>query len=338
MQYSITINSKSRIPKYKQIASVVAERIKNKAFPEDKLPSINDLSAWLDISRDTVERAYKELRKDDLVEAVQGKGYYIKNSAESAQMNILLLLNELNDLQRAIYENLAQRLGDRAKITIQVYDNDAAKFSQLVDRNLNQYSRYVVALPGFSHQAYQFKKILKLIPAKQLLLLSDKSGQGQAGAIQVYQDYEEDVYHALTQLLPSLQAYKMVNLVFPQDTYHSRSILKGFQRFCIAHRINARLVSDITEQSVQKGEVYFTLEDDDLVDLVKKVKENDLTVGKDIGILSYQDSPLKELLLGGITVLSSNAKQLGEATADLILKKKNTSVRCTCKVIERCSL
>ncbi|WP_185965281.1 hypothetical protein [Flavobacterium franklandianum] len=42
---------------------------------------------------------------------------------------------------------------------------------------------------------------------------------------------------------------------------------------------------------------------------------------KDVGVISYNETPLKALL--GITVISTDFKGMGEAAAKIILDKKN---------------
>lgn len=74
----------------------------------------------------------------------------------------------------------------------------------------------------------------------------------------------------------------------------------------------------------------------DLVNLVRQIREKKLTLGKDIGIISYNDTPLKELL--GITVISTHFKAMGETAAYMILKNKKEKVKNVFEYIERNSV
>ena len=75
-------------------------------------------------------------------------------------------------------------------------------------------------------------------------------------------------------------------------------------------------------RSVNKKEVYITLREEDLVPLVKRVKEKQLKVGQEIGIISYNHSPLKDVLLDGLTVISTDFKALGTTAARLLLNNE----------------
>lgn len=62
--------------------------------------------------------------------------------------------------------------------------------------------------------------------------------------------------------------------------------------------------------------------DRDLVDLLKQAQLQNFAPGKDFGIISYNDTPLKEILAGGITTLSTDFKQMGQTMASLITQKE----------------
>lgn len=46
-----------------------------------------------------------------------------------------------------------------------------------------------------------------------------------------------------------------------------------------------------------------------------------MKLGSDIGIIAYNDAPFKEILAGGITVLSTDFAKMGETTARMIQTK-----------------
>ena len=61
-----------------------------------------------------------------------------------------------------------------------------------------------------------------------------------------------------------------------------------------------------------------------------------MVLGDDIGIISYNDTPLKDLL--GITVVSTDFDQMGRTTAELILEKRVDRVKNPFYLTERESL
>ena len=46
-----------------------------------------------------------------------------------------------------------------------------------------------------------------------------------------------------------------------------------------------------------------------------------MTPGKDFGIISYNDTPVKEILAGGISTLSTDFALMGQTLADMVTDK-----------------
>jgi DNA-binding LacI/PurR family transcriptional regulator len=80
------------------------------------------------------------------------------------------------------------------------------------------------------------------------------------------------------------------------------------------------------------------LEDGDLVELVRQVKQRGLQLGHDIGVLAFNETPLKEVLADGIAVISTDHEKMGETAARLILEKRHEKVKNPFQLIRRASL
>jgi DNA-binding LacI/PurR family transcriptional regulator len=63
-----------------------------------------------------------------------------------------------------------------------------------------------------------------------------------------------------------------------------------------------------------------------------------MVLGQDIGIISYNDTPLEEILAGGITTLSADFTQMGKTTAALIKQQAIDTVENPWKLTIRKSL
>jgi DNA-binding LacI/PurR family transcriptional regulator len=80
-----------------------------------------------------------------------------------------------------------------------------------------------------------------------------------------------------------------------------------------------KVVHNIAEEPISEGEVYINLMEDDLVTLVERILSLGLKVGEQVGIISYNETPLKKIILDGITTISCDFKRMGEMAAQLIL-------------------
>lgn len=67
------------IPIYLQVKDFILEKVKSGEYqPGFKIPTERELSTQLGISRNTVSAAYKELLLEDVLEAQQGRGTFVK--------------------------------------------------------------------------------------------------------------------------------------------------------------------------------------------------------------------------------------------------------------------
>jgi len=136
----IKLDEFSMTSKFLQIANCVIREIeKGNINKNDTLPSINDLSLELFISRDTVERSYKHLKTLGVIDAVPKRGYFVKSTDFRQPLNILLLFNKLSVPVKIIYDSFVAKLGDLAVIDFYVYNNDFLLFKILINKKKSDY-------------------------------------------------------------------------------------------------------------------------------------------------------------------------------------------------------
>ena len=71
----LTIDEQSITPKYQQVTNAIFNAIRMGHIGENYLlPSISDMSFELEISRDTAEKAYRNLKRLGIINSVPGKG------------------------------------------------------------------------------------------------------------------------------------------------------------------------------------------------------------------------------------------------------------------------
>ena len=318
MRTSIEISDHSRTPKYIQLAKHLTTKIENKLIAVDEqLPSINYLSAEYDISRDTARKAYIELKRRNLVEGVRGKGYYVKVAPQCVDRKIFFLTNKLSAHKKTLYDALREELGASTKIDFFIYNSDIDQFEQLIMNNLTGYTHYVI-IPHFYKEDRRAADIIRYIPKDKLIMLDRKMMQLGDNYGSVYQDFEHNLYSALTEAKSHLRKYSTLKLIFPLKAYQPREIISGFQNFCIANQMQGKLVVDVEKDQFQPGDVFISMMEDELVSIIKKSRTLGLKVGQDIGIISYNENPLKEVLLDGITVISTDFEQMGRDAASMI--------------------
>ena len=89
---NIMINKTSRVSIYEQIIFQIKLAIAKKELkPGDVLPSIRVMAKRLSVSTLSVQRAYKELQNEKVIESSGGKGNYISQSVNEALIQEILI-------------------------------------------------------------------------------------------------------------------------------------------------------------------------------------------------------------------------------------------------------
>ncbi len=334
----IKIDEHSATPKYLQLTNSIISAIESgKVEKNFLLPSINEISFHFDIARDTVERGYKHLKNIGVITSVPGKGYYISNTDFRQKLKVFLLFNKLSPHKKIIYDSLASELGEDVAIDLYIYNNEFNLFKKLLLNRREGYTHYVI-IPHFFYGDNNARDLINAIPKDKLILLDKKLPgiEGDFGA--VYENFEKDIYNALTQSLPELTKYHTLKLIFPAQSYFPKEILDGFRVFCQQYAFTHSVISNIEDEPIAKGEVYISLMEDDLVVLLERLTSLELKVGEHVGVISYNETPLKKILLNGITTVSTDFANMGKATAHMILSNQNTHIENPFYYCKRASL
>ncbi|WP_044171522.1 GntR family transcriptional regulator [Flectobacillus major] len=323
----IRVDDISATPKYLQIVHSTIKGIElGHIMVNDRLPSINEVSFELDVSRDTVEKSYRQLKHMGILESVPSKGYYIKNTDFEKPVKVLLLFNKLSAHKKIIFDAFVKELGQQVAIDFYVYNNDFSLFKKVLTAKKDEDYSHFVIIPYFLDDNGKVEEVVNMIPKEKLIILDKMvSGvHGEYGA--VFENFEQDIYMALCQVVDRLRNYSKLKLMFPRNSCYPQEIRTGFLNFCQDYAFEASVVDNIKYEDVQEGEVYINLMEDDLVILIKKILNNNLKIGQQVGIISYNETPLKEIILDGITTISTNFKEMGKTAARLILEKDKSHI------------
>ena len=318
----IRFDEYSATPKYLQLTNSIVKAVQEGRLQKDYvLPSINDLSYELDLGRNTVEKAYRHLKKLGIVNSFPGKGYFINESDVGKITKVFLLFNKLSAHKKIIYDAFVSTLGEDAAIDFYIYNNDFGLFKKLLQNHREDYHSYVI-IPHFLEGGEHAADVINELPAEKLILL-DKLVAGVKGDYgAVYENFEKDISSALKEALPHLEKYQTLKIVFPSYTYFPAEILKGFQAFCQEFAFDYKVVHKLQNETIRAGEAYINLMEDDLVTLLEKIQSTSLQVGKDVGIISYNETPWKKFILDGITTMSTDFRKMGELAANMILQNQ----------------
>ncbi|HEY0056539.1 MAG TPA: GntR family transcriptional regulator [Pedobacter sp.] len=326
-------------PLYIQISDAIINLISLKRLKlGDRIPSINQLSEEYLLSRDTVEKAYKDLMKKGIITSVKGKGYYINRVDVDKTLRVLLIFNKLSTHKKQVYDGIIETLGNDTVIDFSVHHSNVDILNTIITKNQGIYDYYMI-MPHFYKDNDRAVEIIAQLERERVIILDKQIENTTHQYSAVFQNFEKDIFEALNDGLNLLNKYKRLILIFPRLVRYPTEIAKGFKLFCSQHNFEYEIIHGIdTSAAIDEGNAYVVIEEPDLVALIKMCNENYLKPGKDIGILSYNDTPLKEILLEGITVISTDHFLMGVTAAKLILENRHEVVKNPFSLIRRNSL
>jgi DNA-binding transcriptional regulator YhcF (GntR family) len=335
--YQVKVLNNSTVSKVQQIVNAVVHDIEAGVLrPQERLPSINEFSEQNSVARDTVEKAYIQLRKRGFIESFRGRGYFIMGETRK-QKKVLLIFNKMSSFKKIIYESLLKSLGTKAKVDLQIHHYSPRQLKTILEENIGKYDCYVI-MPHFFLKAdeKEYTELIRMVPAHQLVLFDKNLPQLLYPHKAVYQDFKEDIYQALSSSVSLIKKYKQATLVFPEDIHHPKEIIEGIKAFCSEQKLAFNIKDRVRDEPLRKQTFYITTDDDNLAKLLQNVRKADLGLGSDIGIISFNETAFKELL--DITVITTDFAEMGRTAAKLILGKECKQYKNPFTVIHRGSL
>ena len=329
----ITIKKKTGTPKYKQIIASIENAIISGSLKKgDQIPSINSIRDQHALSRDTVLMAFNDLKARGIVHAIVGKGYYILNEDIDVAQKVFVLFDELNSFKEDLYNSFIEHLGNNIQVDVFFHHFNYEMFSKLIYDNVGSYNYYVI-MPANLKKTHL---VIEKLPSDKVFIL-DQTHKELKRYAAIYQNFEKDIFNNLSKGLHLIKNYKKLILLFNRDK-QPQDMLKGFNKFCEINAIENEIIESLENRSPKKGDVYIIPDDRNLLKIIKKIKEKQLILSKDIGIISYNDTLLKEIVEGGITTISTDFNNMGAHLAKMIVNNEQKQVENTNNLILRNSL
>jgi DNA-binding transcriptional regulator YhcF (GntR family) len=329
--FQLNINESSGQTKLQHLVHSITEAISNGQLKVgDTLPSVNQLSSESGFSRDTVFKAYNILKQRNIIESAPQKGYYVA----SESFKVFMLLDDFSAFKEQLYQSFRQNLPDSYSVDLLFHHYNPEVFRQLIENSLGRYSMYIVM--NINHK--NIDPILEKIDPNKLLIL----GMGRPNNEKynfLLQDFGKSVELCLAESLDQLQKYNELILVYEEiSTPHPPETVSAVRSFCKRNKIQFRNDKQLNEAEIKTGQVYFVIRDSDLVQVIKTCRVKQLTLGKDVGVLSYNDTPMKQIVGGGVTVISTDFDKMGELAAEFVKNKQKIAQVLSTSLILRDSL
>jgi len=329
----ISINAKSSVPKYRQIIDSVLNSIEKRHLKKgDKVPSINQICSEFNLSRDTVMFAFNELKAKGILKSQPGKGYYIASTEIKVEERIFVLFDEMNAFKEDLYNSLINSLKGKATVEVYFHHFNYKVFKNLITESIGNYTSYLIMPATFDNTGH----LLSKLPQDRVYIIDRLKSELSKYPV-VYQDFEQDFYDALVEGKEMIEKYRKLVFVNPGGKEPAERS-EGFRRFCEENNFRYEIVKSLTAVKPSLWEAYFLISDRDLVEMVKTAKYCKFKLGKKFGIVSFNDTMLKEVVSGGITTISTDFTEMGKTLANMVMTRGKSQIRNKAQMIVRNSL
>lgn len=328
MSFTLNINPQSNTLKYLQLVDAVVDALNEGSLSEgDLLPSVNDLMKNAGLSRDTVFKAYGELKNRGIIESVPNRGYFVTRNRN----RVLLFLDTFKAYKEVLYDGFRANLPGNISVDLHFHHYNLEVFEQIIDDSLGRYSYYIVM--NFDHP--EMERVINKIPTEKLLII-DWNIHANEGHSFVCQDFGQSVYNNLQEEIDRIKKYKRFIFLYPEKmTFHPKDAITNFMKFGSDNQLNFSVIYDPKKIDIQKGDLYLLVSDRTLAMILDQATEKKFEPGSDIGIISYNETPMKRFVKEGITVLSTDFQRMGKLAAEYVLNPVHTKFVVPTKFILR---
>jgi DNA-binding transcriptional regulator YhcF (GntR family) len=329
-QFNFVANPDSNVLKFQQLVDAIDNAINSRLLTEgNALPSVNQLIRDSNLSRDTIFKAYSELKKRGVVEAIPNKGYFVARK----QNRVFLFLDTFKSYKEVFYNSFKESLSDDVVVDLNFHHYNINVFESIIQHNIGKFNTFIIM--NFDHP--RVSEILNKIDNDRLLVIDWKINCLPRHA-KVYQDFGDAVYRCMESGKHLIQNYKKLICIYPEYTYHPYESVENAKKFCAVYNIQFTVMKNVKDVDMERGNLYFVFEDIDLASILEYANFQKFTPGKDIGILSYNDTPMKKFIAGGISVISTDFKAMGQNVASFVSGNEVSDIAIPTELIIRESL
>ncbi len=324
----------SAYTKQERIIEGVYNAIEESLYQQgDILPSVNELANNLSCARETVVKAYKILKERGIINSRPGVGYFISTLDVNQELNIALVLYGFQTFQQQFYNSFRKKVSDRCNIDVFFHHNNEGVYRSIIQQIKGKYGIYVVAPIERVDGETLFKGIQpdKLVIVDRYQFINDKVSY-------ITQEFEASFTSVLEEIEGDLYKYKKVVLFYDHVSDYPPPILDAFLTFVKSRQIKHEIIKEYDSGALEKGVAYITIGDNDLWELLKSARSKGFELGTDIGILSHNDSLVKEIISGGISTFSTDFNRMASELAKYVFDRDQINKLIPTKLIRRGSL
>lgn len=327
---NLDMENGGNVPKFRRVVNAVNYAIsEGRLRVGDVLPSVNQMCAEYGLSRDTVFKAFSMLKEQGTIESVPNKGYFVADQMKK----VFVFLDTFKAYKEVLYDSFVRNLPKNVIADVNFHHYNPRIFKKLIEESIGRYTRYII----MPFEAEGNADVLKLIPQDKLLIIDWNVYSGEGSSV-LYQDFGGAFSEGLADVKHLLNRYNAVHMLYPSYTNHPKESVTAFVQFCKDNAIEHAVEDNAEDFAVKPGVAYVSVSDRMLGRFLEQCRERKLEPGRDVGFVSYNETPMKKFIYKGITVFSTDFEYMGRRAAQWVEDEVQMRECVNSKIIIRESL
>jgi DNA-binding transcriptional regulator YhcF (GntR family) len=301
--------------KHDRLVHGIINAIDEKLISRDEtLPSVNMMIRELGFSRETIVKGYKYLIDRGIIESKNRLGYFVAHGKTGQTLKVALLMFSIDTFEEQFYRNFRHELGPNVDLHVFFHHGNIEIFETILGQVRGKYGMYVVA--PIPHP--RTRELLEWIPRNKFLMVDRFEPLG-GEFNHITQEFAKASYKAFLELAPVIRGFDAFIFYHSPDSLDPKEIVTSFRKFLKDAKIKGEVIREYVPGSIERRKVYFTLDNFALWEILKECKAKGLKPGKDVGILSHNDEPVKEII--GITTWSADFSLMGTRAGQFVMNR-----------------
>jgi DNA-binding transcriptional regulator YhcF (GntR family) len=297
------------------------------------LPSVNAMINELGFARETIMKGYRKLVSRGIIESKNRLGYFVANNNTNQELKVALLMYAMDTFQEQFYRSFRNELRANVHLDVFFHHGNIEVFETMLSLIKGKYGMYVIS--PIPHP--RTKELLNTIPRNKLIMI-DRYEPLDGEFNYVTQEFRKSSYAAFAQLADAIKKFDEMIFFHLPGSLVPIEIVQSYLKFVKDFKVKGKVLAEYKPGSVEKGKVYYTNDNSELWKILKDCRNKKIKPGKDVGILSHNDEPVKEIISDGITTYSTSFTQMGKRAAEAVINRESIHEIIPTVLIRRNSL
>ncbi len=332
---TLQVDKNSTIPPFQQIKNQIKAAIVSGEYPaEAALPSVREVSRITNVALTTAQRVYTDLRNENYIYSMRGKGNFVKSLADriNHQIHVFLPSSSLSFFTKILQGVFSAAYSKNWEVIVHSLETDKLLWNEhtieMLTDAIDQNAGVIFIEEAFGDVKQKCIEAAKIIPFVSIEWKLQ-------GASSVTNDYEHSMYQAMKYLVEQKSSKRFLILKGRDYQYNASQKIQGIHK--VVEEFNLLINRDIyfrdsdfdaiSGYDVTQGffkdksvDTVICANDYEAIGVIGALTQKGLLVGKDVRVLGYGDMTDKTTNYFPLSTVSQNLAQVGLSAVEEIFR------------------